>query len=294
MSDVQTVGSVLDATRRWFQGRGVESPRRSIELLLQHVLGVDRLRLYLDLERPLSTGERDRLRALVARRGQHEPVAYLLGSWEFHGHELEVGPGVLVPRPETEELAEAALAVLSAEFDGADLRAVDLGTGSGALAIALAMARPRLHVVAVEREVDALGFAVRNVERHGLRDRVVLRQGSWWDALAADDGPFDLVVTNPPYVDPSRPELVADDVRRFEPGPALWTPPGEPGACYVAIAAGLAAWLKPGGFVLAETGEGAVEASREAFVACGLLGRVEVLDDLAGRPRILRARRRDS
>jgi release factor glutamine methyltransferase len=286
MSDrPETVLAVLEAASQWLERQGVDAPRRSVELLIQHVLGLTRLQVYLAHDRPLSVGELDSLRGLVARRARHEPVAHLLGSWEFHGHELEVGPAVLIPRPETEGLVDLALSRLDA---GAQ-RVVDLGTGSGAIAIALAKGRADLHVTAVDVSPDALAVARRNVERHGLADRIRLVEGSWWEPLA-DEAPFDGVVSNPPYVDPARSDLVASDVAQFEPGLALWTPSGLPGAPFEAIAAGIAARVRPGAPVLCETGAGAEAASRAAFESCSALGGVELLDDLEGRPRYLVAR----
>jgi release factor glutamine methyltransferase len=287
MSDrPDTVLAVLEAASAWLEGKGVDAPRRSVELLMQQLLGVGRLQLYLAHDRPLSVDERDRLRRLVARRGAHEPVAHLLGTWEFYGHELEVGPDVLIPRPETEGLVDLALERLG---EG-PCRILDLGTGSGALAIALALARPAAEVVAVELSEAALRVAARNLARHGLADRVRLVAGSWWAPLAGA-APFDLLVSNPPYVDPSRPDLVAADVARYEPGLALWTPPGRPGAAYEAIAAGIAAGVAVGGSILLETGVGAAEAARAALERAAGVGSVELRDDLEGRPRYLIARR---
>lgn len=282
----ERVVAVLEAATAWLERRGVDAPRRSVELLMQHVLGVDRLHLYLAHDRPLDTAERDRLRGLVARRGQHEPVAHLLGSWEFHGHELAIDGNVLIPRPETEGLVDLALERLGA----GPRRIADLGTGSGAIAIAVAHARPDATVVAVDVSEAALEIAARNVATHALAERVALVLGSWWEPLAGVE-PFDLVIANPPYVDPARPELCADDVRRYEPGVALWTPPGHPGAAYEAIAAGLRRHLVPGGTVALETGIGADRAALEALQRTPGLGEVELRDDLEGRPRYLLARR---
>jgi release factor glutamine methyltransferase len=279
-----TVLGVLEAATSWLERQGVDAPRRSIELLMQHVLGLTRLQVYLAHDRPLSPDELGALRALVSRRARHEPVAHLLGIWEFHGHELEVGPEVLIPRPETEGLVDLMLGRLGEDAD----RVVDLGTGSGAVAIALAMARPALHVTAVDISPAALAIAARNVRRHGLGERVRFVEGSWWEPLGAE-APFAGVISNPPYVDPSRPDLVAQDVAKFEPGLALWTPAGHPGAPYEAIAAGIRARVRPGAPVLCETGAGAEEGSLAAFQACDALRDIELIDDLEGRPRYLAA-----
>lgn len=281
-----TVVGILDAATRWLTARKVDSPRRSVELLMGRVLGLDRLRLYLAHDRPLSTAERDQLRDLVRRRGDHEPLAYLLGDWEFYGHVLEVSPAVLIPRAETEGLVDRALACIDA---GAD-RVVDLGTGSGAIAIAVARARPTVRVVAVDVSADALAIASRNVERHRLTDRIELRRGSWWEPFVAGET-FDLVVSNPPYCDPAHDEDVAADVQRFEPALALWSPRGQPQAHYRTIAAGAREHLQPGGWLLFETGLWAAESSRDALLELGEFDGVELEPDLEGRPRYLKARR---
>lgn len=285
-----TVLGILDAASAWLESRGVDAARRSVELLMGHVLRLDRLHLYLAHDRPLSEAERSELRALVARRAQHEPVAHLLGTWDFYGHELEVNRDVLVPRPETEGLVDLVLK----ELGESPARVIDLGTGSGAIAIAIALERPLVQVVAVDRSAPALAVAARNVARHGLESRITLRQGSWWSALSAGDAPFDLMVANPPYCDPQRASDVDDDVRRFEPGDALWSPPGRPAACYEEIAAAAPQHLRAGASLCFETGLGAAEPARDALLAEPSLCEVRLLDDLEGRPRYLVARVRAS
>jgi release factor glutamine methyltransferase len=280
-----TVLSVLRGAEQWLHNRGVDAPKRSAELLLGKVLGLDRLQLYLSHDRPLDPGERAAMRALVARRGEHEPVAYLLGTWSFRGLELEVSPAVLVPRPETEELVELALAKAT---PGA--RVADFGTGSGAIAIALAAARPDLRVLAIDTSRNALAVAAANVARHRVAERVTLAHGSWWTAVPAGTT-FDLVVANPPYIDPQRTEGLAADVRAFEPPLALFTEPGDVLSCYRAIVAGLATGLVPGGWFLAETWFGAATPARDLLAAQTFLQAVELQRDLGGNERFLLAQR---
>lgn len=280
-----TVLSVLRGAETWLQRRSVDAPKRSAELLLGHVLGLTRLQLYLAHDRPLDETERAAMRSLLARRGDGEPVAYLLGSWSFRGLEVQVGPAVLIPRPETEELVEHLLPLLPEAG-----RALDLGTGSGAIALALAAARPEARVVAVDISQNALGLAAANVQRHGLGERLSLRCGSWWEPIAADEQ-FDLVASNPPYIDPRATAGLAADVRAFEPPLALFTAPGDVLSCYRAIVAGLSAHLRPGGWFGAETGVGAHEPARELLAAQPFLTEVQLLPDHAGLPRFLLARR---
>lgn len=280
-----TVLSVLRGAEQWLARRGVDAPRRSAELLLGKVLGLGRLQLYLAHDRPLDEAERAALRALVARRGDGEPVAYLLGSWGFRGLELAVSPAVLIPRPETELLVDHVLARAPA-----DARVLDLGTGSGAIAIALAAERPDLRVVASDQSRNALEVAAANVARHGLGDRVELRAGDWWAAVG-DAPPFDVVVSNPPYIDPSAPQGLAADVAAHEPPLALYTATGDVASCYRAIASGLERGLASGGWFVAETGVGASEPALQLLRACAHLVDVQLLSDEAGIDRFLLARR---
>lgn len=279
-----TVLSVLRGAERWLAARSVEAPRRSAELLLGKVLGVDRLRLYLEHDRPLDEPERAAMRALLVRRAAGEPVAYLLGEWSFRGHPLEVSPAVLIPRPETEDLVDLALA-----GPGPGARVVELGTGSGAIAIALALARPDLRIVATDCSRNALAVAARNVARHGVGDRVELRAGSWWEPLAGER--FALLVANPPYVDPLRPELLDAAVADHEPPLALFSARGDPASSYRAILAGLPDHLDPGGLLVLETGVGAAEPALALLQACPVLCEVTLRADLAGLPRYLVGRR---
>ncbi len=280
-----TVLSVLRGAEQWLHKRGVDAPKRSAELLLGHVLGVTRLQLYMAHDRPLDPQERAALRTLVARRGEGEPIAYLLGSQPFRGLELLVSPAVLIPRPETEELVDLVLARLP---DAA--RVLDLGTGSGAIAIALARERPDCSVLATDLSAAALRVAAANVARHGLTPRIELREGAWWDAVPAG-ARFDVVVSNPPYVDPSRPELLAAEVRRFEPALALFAPAGDPAACYRAIGVQLAARLVPSGWFLAETGLEASVPAREWLEQLPGFTAATLLPDLGGQSRFLLAQR---
>jgi release factor glutamine methyltransferase len=284
-SQRHTVLSVLRAAEGWFQGRGVEAPRRSAELLLGKVLGKDRLNLYLLHDRPLDQGELTAMRELTARRGRGEPVAHLLGEWSFRGLDLQVGPDVLVPRPETEELVSLALPLLA---PGA--RVLDLGTGSGAIAIALAIEKTEISVVATDVSEAALAIARSNAARHGVAERVAFRQGSWWDACSGEP-PFDLVISNPPYVDPDRPDLLGAGVREFEPALALFAERGDPLSSYRAILAGIGTGLKSGGTLLLEVGVDTGAPTLDLLRASVLLADAELLTDLGRQPRHLRAAR---
>lgn len=280
-----TVLSVLRGAEEWLQRRGVDAPKRSAELLLGKVLGLDRLRLYLAHDRPMDEAERAAMRALITRRATGEPVAYLLGSWSFRGHELAVSPAVLVPRPETEDLV--TLVLERAPHGG---RVVDLGTGSGAIAIALAKERPDLQVAAVEISRNALQLATANAARHGVGERITFHLGSWWEPVAAADV-FDVVVGNPPYIDPAAPHGLAADVVAHEPPLALFTASGDVLSCYRAIVAGLPQHLAVGGWFVAETGVGASAAALGLLQQHGGFDDVALRQDFAGLDRYLLARR---
>ena len=288
-SAMHTVMSVLRGAEGWLQKRNVEAPKRSAELLLGKVLRLGRLELYLEHDRPLDEQERNAMRALMVRRGDGEPVAHLLGSWSFRGHELEVGPSVLIPRPETEELVDIAIEKLGgAAGDGK--RAIDLGTGSGAIAIALAVEQPSLEVVATDASQNALAVARNNASAHSVTERVQFLHGSWWQPVG-DDQAFDLVVSNPPYIDPRALDGLEEDVRRFEPPLALFSAPGDVASCYRELAVGLEQHLRPGGWLLVETGVGADVVSRDVFAALPFLQQVELRDDLSGHARFVIAQR---
>ena len=281
---VFTVIDVLRATEQWLQQRQIEAPKRSAELLLGHVLSLDRLQLYLQHDRPLTEAERAGMRTLLARRGKHEPVAYLLGTWSFRGLELTVSPAVLIPRPETEQLVDLALERLPPQG-----RVVDLGTGSGAIAIAIKKARPDATVLATDVSKNALAVAQQNAAQNGVD--ITFAAGSWWQPLAAER-PFDLVVSNPPYVDPAHPDLIGPGVAEFEPSLALFTPTGDPTSCYRELVAGLPRHLIPDGQLVFETGVGAAADALALLQAQPFLQDAALLPDFAGLERFLVARHR--
>jgi release factor glutamine methyltransferase len=211
---VQTVGSVLAASAGYLAGRGVDSPRLDAELLLGKALGLSRLDLYLNHDRPLGAGELDAARDLVRRRGAREPLAYVLGEWGFRRLTLRTDPRALVPRPETEVVVERCLALLA----GVEApRVLDVGTGAGAIALAVADEHPGARVTGLDRSASALDLARENVERTGVA--VELVEGDATERLP--EGPWDLVVSNPPYVEPGELDALEPEVRDWEPREAL-------------------------------------------------------------------------
>ncbi|HXV95113.1 MAG TPA: peptide chain release factor N(5)-glutamine methyltransferase [Gaiellaceae bacterium] len=273
--------SPLDAVHgaaRELEAAGVPSPRVDAELLVAGVLGVSRSELYVS-DRALGEAELARLGELVARRRAREPLAYVLGEWGFRRLLLSVDARALVPRPETEVVVERCLAGLRGI---AEPRVLDVGTGTGAIALAIADEHPGARVVAVDRSEDALALARENLERTGLGDRVELRQG---DLLAGLEGPFDLVVSNPPYVPREEYPELQPEIRLYEPyeavvGDHVWE----------RIARAALGVLPPGGRLVLECGDGQAAEVAEGLAALGYEGVLRT-PDLAGRDRAVEAHR---
>ena len=274
------LGEVLRAASDHLAGRGSETPRLDAELLLAHTLELSRVELYTEFDRPLNGAELDRYRGLIARRARHEPVAYLLGEWGFRRLTLAVDRRALIPRPETEVVVERALVLLD-ELGAAKPRVLDVGTGSGAIALAIADERHAARVTGIDASALALGLARENADRLGLE--VDLREH---DVLAAfPPGPWELVVSNPPYVDPEDLPALMPDVRDWEPHVAL-VGRGVPEA----VARGAVEALVPGGGLVLEVGDGQAPAVAALLEGLGYRA-VAVTRDLAGRERVVEGRR---
>jgi release factor glutamine methyltransferase len=267
---VTTVREALDSAVIAITASGSPTPRLDAEVLLAHVLGVERTALFLDPGRGLTPDEAAAFRDAAFRRRDHEPVAYITGVRGFRHLELHVDARVLVPRPETEHLVEAALDA------PAGARVVDVGTGSGAVALALKQERPDLDVVATDASADALAVARANALRLGLE--VAFAQG---DLLDAVQGPVDVVLANPPYVADGDP--LPPDVRDFEPAGALYAGPDG-----LAVIRRLVpqAFGRGARLVALEVGEGQADAVGALMEAAGA-ARVAVMTDLAGIDRVV-------
>lgn len=237
-----------------------DSPRRDAEILLEYVTGKGRTWILAFGETELTDAQRQHLAALLARRRRGEPIAHLIGEREFWSLPLFVSPATLIPRPDTECLVEQALARLPA----ASCRILDLGTGTGAIAIALASERPDCDVTAVDRMPEAVALAQRNATRHAITNVRTL-QSDWFSALAGNR--FEMIVSNPPYIDEQDPHLSQGDVR-FEPLTALVA--GDQGMADIKhIIERARAVLMPEGMLLLEHGWQQGTAVRDAFVRAG-------------------------
>lgn len=268
---------------RDFAALGIGTSRLDAELLIAHVLQVDRVRLYMDLDRPLSAAELSAARALVVRRRQREPVAYLVGHREFYRREFDVNAAVLIPRPDTEVLIERALALLATDAEAAVL---DLCTGSGAIAVTLAAERKNVRVTATDLSGDALEVAARNARKHGVSERVELRQGDLFAALTAG-ARYDLIVANPPYVcSQELPDLAPE--LRHEPELALTA--GVDGLDVLrCLCAESADWLKPGAALLFEVGAGQAPEVARLLAEPGALTQIGVHKDFGAIDRVVEA-----
>jgi release factor glutamine methyltransferase len=275
MPDTWTPLKLIAWTQDFFAKKGVDAPRLTAELLLAHALSCDRVRLYLDFDKPLGDPELARYRELVRRRADGEPTAYLVGRKEFWGRPFRVDARVLVPRPETELLLEAALAALP---EGG--RALDLCTGSGCLGVSLALERKGARVVASDVSPDALAVARENAAALGAE--VEFAAGDLWAAVHAG-APFDVIVSNPPYVPARELAGLSREVRRE---PCIALDGGEDGLAVLRrIVAGAPSRLRPGGTLCLEMHESHAEALPRLCLEAGF-ARAEARRDLAGLPRL--------
>jgi release factor glutamine methyltransferase len=245
-------------------------------ILLCHATGLSRVQLITQGDRPLGADEAARLTDLVTRRLQGEPIAYIVGKREFFGLDFQVGPAVLIPRPDTELIVELALGLLPAHAP----RLLDMGTGSGAIAVAVAHTRPDADVTALDVSPDALAVAQANAAANGARVRFLA--SSWFDALAAD-ATFDVIASNPPYIAAGDAHLAQGDLR-FEPVGAL-TDHADGLSALRTIVAGSPHHLVPGGWLLLEHGYDQAAAVRTLLADAGFT-EVQSWQDLAGIERV--------
>lgn len=279
---------VLRLSTGFLSQRGSESARLDAELLTAHSLGLRRLDLYLQYDRPLREEDLVPMRELLRRRAAGEPVAYLVGEREFYGRPFRVSPAVLIPRPDTETLVEAALHWAHARDADAPLRIADVGTGSGCIAVTMACELPDAQVVASDVSRDALDVARGNAERLGVADRVTFVEGAWAEPLR-EHAPFDMLLSNPPYVTDAEWQELATDVRNYEPRQAL-TAGADGMDAYRALLRDAPSLLAPGGYVALEVDPRRAEQVealvRHAFPAAT----TRRLRDLTDRDRVVEGR----
>jgi release factor glutamine methyltransferase len=272
-----TVLEAIQKSAEFLGKKGIESPRLQAELLLAHALKTPRMKLYLNFERVLTTAETDALREFVRRRGQREPLQHIVGSTSFCGYEIAVNRHALVPRPETELLAELGWQFLST-LNSQPSTAFDFGTGTGCIAIALAAKCPNAKITALDISAEALALARQNAAANKVAERIEFLQGNGLAALNGEAGrgrlagevngvntrtscprSFDLIISNPPYIPSAEIATLQPEVRDFDPRAAL--DGGADGLdFYRKLAAGAKPFLKPDGKIMLEFGDGQMEA----------------------------------
>jgi release factor glutamine methyltransferase len=272
---------------RWaaddFRARGISSPRLEAELLLSHVLGIDRIHLIVDAENALSAPELASYRDAIRRRRTGEPVAYIRGYKEFYGRVFCVDQRVLIPRPDTEILVEVALARTRwCDLGG---RALDLCTGSGCVAITLACERPTSMLFATDLSSDAIAVAKSNALRLGAAHQISWLVGDLYDALSVESERFDFIVANPPYIPENEHESLPVDIKAFEPRLALLG--GDDGLSVTRrIAAGASAHLLEGGVLALEVGSEQAASVAKLLEGAGLCD-VRIAKDYGGNDRVV-------
>ncbi|MHB9036810.1 MAG: peptide chain release factor N(5)-glutamine methyltransferase [Armatimonadota bacterium] len=262
---------------------GIESPLLESQLLMAKALGCGRGDIIAHPERSLSDSERDMFLSLVDKRASHHPLAYILGHREFYGLDIEVSPGVLIPRQETEILVESIISRLNAlAFEPI---IADIGTGSGAIAIAIAASMPSAKIYATEISPEALKVARRNIENHLLSDRLTLLEGDMLDPLKNLGIEFDAIVSNPPYIPSAEIETLQPEVAVYEPRGALDGGPDGLDA-YRRLFPDALGLLRESGFVAVEVGMGEADAVKEIARAAGYR-EIDIIRDFAGIERVV-------
>ena len=279
-SESWTLLKLLRWMTSYFSEKEIDNPRLDAERLLAHVLELDRVGLYLNYDRPLVAQELDAIRPLVKRRGQREPLQYLLGVTEFWSLEFKVTPDVLIPRADTEILVEEAL-----ERAGSEGQLLDVGTGSGAIVISLASERPNWQMTGLDISAAALDVARGNVEKNRVVNQVTLVQG---DLAELPVQQYDLIVSNPPYIALQEWDQLMPEVRCFEPQLALLAE-NDGLECYQHLAMQAVSRLKTNGWLLVEIGYQQAAAVNEMFADVGLVD-LFMRKDYSGQPRVVGGR----
>ena len=288
--DIWTIQKLLNWVTEYFTGKGVDAPRLSAELLLSHALGLKRIELYTQFDKPVAKPELDELHNLVKRAGGHEPVAYLIGRTEFYSLELNITNDCMIPRPETELLVQRAIEFLRTR-PGTQF-VCDLCTGSGCVAVAIAKNFPDARIIATDISSAALDVAAQNVEKHKLAERITLLQGDLFEPLVRplDVEQFDLIVCNPPYVSAAEYDALEKNVKDYEPRIALFA--GDDGLdIYRRIIEKADQFLKPEAALMLEIGYAQGPAVRDLLEHTGAFGEIKVEKDFHDNDRIVTAKR---
>ncbi len=282
---------MLDWTSSFLRDKGFASPRLNAERLLAHILGLERVELYLNFERPLSRGEQSGFKRALQRRLRHEPLQYIISETEFYSLPFTVTPEVMIPRPETEVLVECALSRCKTTFSrAATIRCLDIGTGSGNIAVALAHHAPTTILTALDISENALEVARENARRHNIEERCRFHAVDIFDETTMRNfGPFDLILSNPPYIPTATLNTLDEEIFSYEPHRAL--DGGVDGLdLYRQIARLLPSLASEKCAVLLEIGERQADAVSQLLSSAGFRD-AEVVKDLAAKDRVISAQR---
>ncbi len=284
-----TILDLLKWTTTYFHSHAIDSPRAAAEILLAEVLGLKRIDLYLRYDQPLNRDELSAFKYIIKRRTRREPIPYILESKEFWSLELCVNPDVLIPRPETEHLVEVALSQMPKPLP---LRILELGTGSGAISIALASERPEHRLIAVDRSINAVRIARENAGRHHVEDRINFFVGEWFQSLNEHFHPFDMIVSNPPYIKTGDIGTLQPEIYEYEPHMAL--DGGEDGLQWIRhIIFHASRYLKPGGILILEIGHDQKEAIQKIIASLDWCKQVDFIMDYSGHHRIMQLQKKN-
>ena len=285
----QTLRLVMIAAGRFLKAAGIENPRLDAELLLRHVLGMNQVEYYLSVDEVIASDVERRLWPLLQRRARREPLTYITSHKEFWSLDFTVTPDVLIPRPETELLVEAALERARSMLES-PLRILDIGTGSGAIAICLAKELREAQISAIDVSSAALRVARENAERHGVADRIRFAQGDLFAAVAEERESFDLILANPPYIRSGDLAELAPEIREWEPIAAL--DGGADGLdIYRRIVNDCGSYLADEGHLLFEIGDGMAKAVGQMIANAGGFETAALVRDYAGKERVIATRK---
>jgi release factor glutamine methyltransferase len=291
MAEEWTIGKLLQWTSDYLKQHGSESPRLEAEVLLAHARGCKRVDLYTSFGEPADETLRTKFRALVKRRAEGVPFAYLVGKREFYSLDFRVTPDVLIPRPETEFLVIALLDLIKAMPAGSEaIRIADVGTGSGIIALSVAKHAPRVRATAIDVNPAALAIAQENAEQLGVSERVVFVESDLFAALPAERT-FDFIASNPPYITTEEFAALSPEVRNHEPQLALVA--GANGTSVIErLLPQAAERLRPGGTLLLEISPMLQQRVESLVAADARWELAPTTRDLAGHARVVRARRK--
>jgi release factor glutamine methyltransferase len=282
------IKDLLKVSADYLKSKGIENPRLSAEVLLGHQLNLERIRLYLNFNQPLTVKEVSGYRSLIRRRVSPEPLQYITGKQEFWSLDFHVDRHVLIPRPETEIIVEQAIKLAKTVEKGSDqsLQILDLGTGCGTISIALAKEMPGALIWPTDISEKALSVARRNALQHQVSDRLRFRQGDLWEPFLNDDCLFDIVVSNPPYVTSGEYNDLSPDIRDNEPRLAL--DGGEDGMYYLKkIIKGAHDFMNPGGWIILEMAPGQTQEALTIMDKTGDYEEIERIKDYSRSYRVV-------